>query len=209
MVGDVVASVLPRVTECVVVDDGSGDGTGAAARAAGALVVTHAVNRGQGAALMTGIRCALRRGADIVVTLDADGQHDPADIRALVAPILADRADVVLGSRFLGHAHLIPPMRRRLLRAAVVFTRWSTGLDLTDTHNGFRALSRRAASAIELSQDRMAHASEILERIAALDLRHVEVPVAIRYTDYSTGKGQSAWGAFRILVDLWVSKVMS
>lgn len=208
MVGGVVTAIRPRVDLVVVVDDGSGDGTREAAERAGAVVLSHRVNRGQGAALMTGIQYARLRGADIILTMDADGQHDPDEIPAMVAPLLKGDADIVLGSRFLRSGDLVPLSRRILLRCATLFTRVTTGLKLTDTHNGFRALSRHAASTIKLTQDRMAHASEILEQVADHDLRYVEVPVTIRYTDYSKAKGQGAFGGVRILVDLWVGKVL-
>ncbi len=208
MVGGVVESIRPHVDRVVVVDDGSGDGTGDAARRAGATVLTHIANRGQGASLMTGIRYALTKGADIILTMDADGQHDPQEITAMIEPILTGKADIALGSRFLRSGHLVPLPRKALLVAATWYTRMVSGLDLTDTHNGFRAMSRHAASTIKLTQDRMAHASEILDQVAELELRYVEVPVTIRYTDYSLAKGQRAMNGLRILVDLWVGKVL-
>jgi hypothetical protein len=91
--------------------------------------------------------------------------------------------------------------RRLTLKAAIVFTRAMTGMRITDTHNGLRALSRRAAQCIALRQDRMAHASEILDQIAAARLRYIEVPVHIRYSDYSRRKGQGSLGAFRVALD--------
>lgn len=203
VIARVVAELRPFVDRVVVVDDGSPDTTAEAAEAAGAATLRHAVNRGQGAALATGIRYALLDGADVVVTFDADGQHAPEDLPALVRPVLEGRADVALGSRFLGGSE-VPALRRLLLAVAVVFTRLSTGLRLTDTHNGLRALSRRAAERIRLRQDRMAHASEILTEIGRLGLRIEEVPVRIRYTDYSRRKGQSALDALRVLLDLWL-----
>src|SRR5262249_10718749 len=156
-------------------DDGSADDTAERASAA-SIVLRHPVNLGQGAALQTGIDCALQQGADVIVTFDADGQHRAADIERLVAALAEARADFALGSRFLGHTVALPAARRLLLRAATVFTQLSTGLRLTDTHNGLRAMTRRGAGAIRLRQNRMAHASEILAQIAASGLRHVEVP---------------------------------
>jgi polyprenyl-phospho-N-acetylgalactosaminyl synthase len=202
----VVRDLAPQVSEVVVVDDGSRDGTADAARRAGAVVLRHAINRGQGAALQSGIRLALARGAAIVVTFDADGQHVAADVPRLVAPVASGAADVALGSRFLGGTSNVPALRRLLLKAAVVFTRLTTGLQLTDAHNGLRAFSRRAAETIRIRQDRMAHASEIVSEIGRHRLRFVEVPVTVLYTDYSRAKGQSALGAFRVLFDLLLGK---
>ena len=205
-IGPVIQALAPQVAEIVVVDDGSKDATADVARSAGAVVLRHPINRGQGAALQSGITLALARGAEIVVTFDADGQHVAADIPRLVAPVARGEADVALGSRFLGGTSNVPPLRRVLLKCAVLFTRMTTGLSLTDAHNGLRALSRRAAETIRIRQDRMAHASEIVSEIAKHGLRFVEIPITVLYTDYSKSKGQSALGAFRILLDLLVGK---
>lgn len=194
----------------VVVDDGSTDGTGEAAVRAGATVVRHAVNRGQGAALATGVQYALRRGAAAIVTFDADGQHRAADVERLVAALAAHDADVALGSRFLGGPaarRTMPPARAWLLRAAVLWTRLQTGLAITDTHNGLRAFTRRAAGLIRWRADRMAHASEILDEIRHHDLRFVEVPVEIDYTGYSLAKGQHGLQAFRVVIEYLVDLV--
>lgn len=202
----VVRDLRPHVGEVIVVDDGSSDATAEVARRAGAVVIRHAINRGQGAALQTGITAALARGAAIVVTFDADGQHVASDVPKLVEPVAGGRADVALGSRFLGGASNVPAMRRLLLKGAVVFTRLTSGLHLTDAHNGLRALSRKAAGTIRIRQDRMAHASEIVSEIRRHGLKFVEVPITVLYTEYSRAKGQSAFGAFRILFDLLVGK---
>jgi glycosyltransferase involved in cell wall biosynthesis len=202
----VIRGLRAHVAEIVVVDDGSRDETADVARKAGAVVLRHPINRGQGAALQSGIVLALLRGADVVVTFDADGQHVAADVPRLVDPVARGAADVALGSRFLGGTSDVPAFRRLLLKAAVVFTRMTTGLAVTDAHNGLRALSRQAAETIRIRQDRMAHASEIVSEIRRHGLRFVEVPITVLYTDYSRRKGQSALGAFRILLDLLVGK---
>lgn len=199
--GEVLQTLLPAVDLVVVVDDGSSDDTTHVAVRCGAHALRHPINLGQGAALQTGIRYALAEGATTIITFDADGQHDPADIPKLVAA-LEGGMDVALGSRFLGKAEALPPLRRLVLRAAVVFTRITTGLRLTDAHNGLRAFSVLAAQTIQIRQNRMAHASEIIEQIARHRLRFVEVPVSIRYTSYSLAKGQRLSGGFEILVDL-------
>ncbi len=196
-----VRALTAAALRVVVVDDGSTDETSAVARAAGATVLRHVINRGQGAALQTGIGYALRRGAEQIVTFDADGQHGVEAVSDLLQPLREGRADVVLGSRFLDGRTRVPLLRRLTLKAAVLFTRLMTGMRVTDTHNGLRALTRHAAECIALRQDRMAHASEILDQIAAARLRYVEVPVRIRYSDYSRSKGQRSLGAFRVAAD--------
>jgi len=205
--GEVLDGLRGVVDLTVVVDDGSHDGTADVAARHGAHVLCHPINLGQGAALQTGIRYALAEGAGTVVTFDADGQHDAAAIPNLLEA-LEDGADVALGSRFLGSAEALPLARRLVLRAAVLFTQLTTGLRLTDTHNGLRAFTAQAAGVIRIRQNRMAHASEILEQIAHHGLHFVEVPVSIRYTTYSLAKGQRISGAFEILIDLLKSKVL-
>ncbi len=198
VISHVVAGVKPHVNEVVVVDDGSRDDTGALARVAGAVVARHIINRGQGAAEETGTQLALRRGADIIVHFDADGQHDATDIQAMIAPIVSGHADITLGSRFLGQTHNMSWSRAVVLRAGLIFIRFFTSLRLTDAQNGFRAFSRRAAEQIHITQDGMAHASEILDQIADRKLRWQEVPVTIHYTAYSKSHGQSNFNALRI-----------
>jgi glycosyltransferase involved in cell wall biosynthesis len=157
--------------------------------------------------LQTGIDYALLRGASHVVTFDADGQHRPEDIAGLLAALAAADADFALGSRFRGGAIDLPAPRRLLLRAATWFTRATTGLAITDAHNGLRAMTRRGASCLRLRQNRMAHASEILHRIAASGLRYVEAPVTIQYSRYSLAKGQRASEFVVILLDLFAQRL--
>ena len=201
VIGATVREVRSSWPHVVVVDDGSRDATGAAALAAGATVLTHCINRGQGAALQTGMRYALARGAAHVVTFDSDGQHRVEDIGALLDPVVNGRADAALGSRFLGTTEQMSMRRRLLLRLAIIFTRFAAGARFSDTHNGLRAFTREAAMALEIRMDRMAHASEILDQIVARRLRFVEVPVHVRYTEYSRAKGQKSSGAIRVLLD--------
>jgi glycosyltransferase involved in cell wall biosynthesis len=207
-VGPVVAALVARGHRVIVVDDGSRDATADAARRNGAVVLRHAVNRGQGAALQTGIAYALKHGAEVIVTFDSDGQHAAEDVDTLAAPLLAGRADVVLGSRFRGTSVGISALRRLILRCAVLFTRYASGLRVTDTHNGLRAFTRAAAAKLDIRLDRMAHASEILDQIVQHRLRYEEVPVHVRYTDYSRRKGQTSLAALRILADYVLGRWM-
>jgi glycosyltransferase involved in cell wall biosynthesis len=196
---DTLRRSFPQV---VVVDDGSADRTGAEALAGGAVVLRHPVNLGQGAALQTGIEYALARGAACVATFDADGQHHAEDLQRMLEVLQRESCDIVLGSRFAGSAQGLGRVRRIVLKAAVVFTNLTTGVRLTDAHNGLRIMTAAAARRLELRQDQMAHASELVARIGQLGLRYVEVPVMITYDAYSRAKGQRLSNAFRILSDL-------
>lgn len=202
VIGPVVDFLLASYRYVVVVDDASTDGTAEVLKDSQVYLLRHCVNRGQGAALQTGIEFALSRGAEIVVTFDADGQHDVREISRMVAPILAGECDITLGSRFLGRTEGMPLARSLVLKAGVLFTRVFSRVSVTDIHNGFRAFSARAAGRIHLQMDRMAHASEILDQIRQTGLRYREVPVTIRYTSYSIGKGQSSWNAVKIAFEL-------
>jgi len=202
VIGETVRTVLAEFPNVVVVDDGSADDTGAVARGAGAAVVTHPINLGQGAALQTGITYGLTRGAKWLVTFDADGQHRIEDAIALLRALQASDIDIVCGSRFLGSAPNLPLARKWLLKLAVVFTWLTTGIRMTDAHNGLRALTADAARRIEISQNRMAHASEIIGEIRRKKLRHAEAPVTILYTEYSLAKGQKISNALNIILEL-------
>ena len=195
-------ALCERQTNVVVIDDGSVDDTAAVARRHRVWLLRHLFNCGQGAALQTGIDFALRRGADCIVTFDADGQHAAGDIDLLVEPVCKGEVDVTLGSRFLGLATGMPLARRLVLKLGVLFTRLFCRIRVTDAHNGLRALSRHAAQRIHITQNRMAHASEILHQIRLFALRYREVPVTIHYSKASLQKGQSSWNAFGIVWDL-------
>jgi glycosyltransferase involved in cell wall biosynthesis len=184
--------------QVVVVDDGSRDDTYQVALRRDVWVLRHQLNRGQGAALQTGIDFALQQGAEYLITFDADGQHDIKDLDALLEPVRSGRVDVALGSRFLGQAIGIARSRWLILKLGVLFTRLVSGVRVTDTHNGLRAFSRRAVERIRISQDRMAHASEILDRLRQQQLTYCEVPVTIRYSEETVRKGQSSWNALKI-----------
>jgi glycosyltransferase involved in cell wall biosynthesis len=206
-VRDVVRELHSEFPNVIVVDDGSMDGTSAQARSAGATVLQHLLNRGQGAALQTGIDYCLRRGADVVVTFDADGQHRTGDVLRLVEALEKGDADIAVGSRFLDQRSKVPLLRRWLLRMAAQFMRLTSGVALTDAHNGLRAIRRRAAERIHLTIDGMAHASEIIDQIYRLELKVIEVPVVIHYSEYSVRKGQSSLAAFRIAFDYLMKRI--
>jgi glycosyltransferase involved in cell wall biosynthesis len=206
--GATLDGLCPLWPDVVVVDDGSRDDTAAVAARYPVWLLRHAVNRGQGAALQTGLDFALARGAAVLVTFDSDGQHDPAEIGRVVEPVRSGKADVALGSRFLGGAVGMPRSRRLVLRAGVWFTRAFSGIKVSDPHNGLRAFSRDAAARLRLTHDRMAHASEILDRVHEHGLRFVEVPVTVRYSGETLAKGQSSWNALRIVGQLLLGRLI-
>lgn len=189
--------------DVLVIDDGSGDDTAKIAKSAGAVVVRHKINRGQGASLKTGIEYASHSCYGTVVFFDADGQMSADEINLLIDK-LSGGYDVVLGSRNLGRAINMPVTRKIVKKLALIFTKLTTGLNITDTHIGFQAWRFDALKRIRLDQDRMAHASQLLSEISRLKLRYAEAPVTINYSDYSIKKGQSIFNSFRILWDLLI-----
>ncbi len=206
--GETLRDLCRLYDNVVVVDDGSSDQTAIIAGNHNVWLLQHVINCGQGAALQTGLDFAVSKGADILVTFDADGQHSTADIAALVAPIQSGQADVALGSRFLGQAVGLPWSRLLVLKLGVLFMRLASHIQVTDTHNGLRAFSRRAAERIRITQDRMTHASEILDQIRRHELSFREVPVTIHYSPSTLEKGQSSWNAFKIAGQLLLGRLI-
>ncbi|MGZ4670181.1 MAG: glycosyltransferase family 2 protein, partial [Blastococcus sp.] len=204
VIADVVRGIREAFPQVVCVDDGSSDGSAVAARKGGAVVVQHPVNLGQGAALQTGIAYALRDPEmKYIVTFDADGQHQVSDAVAMIEKLRTGTADVVFGSRFLDSRTKPGRAKRTLLRAAVVYTNLTTKMRLTDAHNGLRAMSRAVAERLDIRQNRMAHASEIVEQIGSGGFRYAEHPVHIIYTDYSRSKGQSMLNSVNIVTEMF------
>lgn len=207
-VRETLGRVVRAYPNVVLVDDGSSDDTADIARPIVPFVLRHLINRGQGAALQTGIEFAIGRDARYIVTFDADGQHRVEDIALLLAPLADGSCDVTLGSRFLGETLYMPASRRVMLRAGVSFTRLVSRLPVTDVHNGLRAFTGDAARKVNITMDRMAHASEIVDIIRTAELRFQEVPVQIRYTAYSLSKGQSLRDVFRVLFHYLVGRAV-
>ena len=194
--------------DIVVVDDGSSDETGAEARAAGATVVRHLRNLGQGAALSTGLRFALGdQSACVFVTFDADGQHRPQDAARMVEVQAASGCSVVFGTRFgEGSDVNVPAARRLVLAAARRQVNRSSGLQLSDARNGLRVLDRRAAELMRFRQRGMAHATEIAQIVGRHGLTHCEVPITVDYTEYARQKGQPMLNAVNILFDQYLRR---
>ncbi len=193
-------------TNVVVVDDGSSDETARVAREAGAIVLAHAINRGQGAALETGNEYARGRGAEIVVHFDGDGQFEAGDISSAVAMLKNENIDVVIGSRFLDNRSQVPRFKRSvLLPVGRVVNNIFTGVPLTDFHNGFRVLSRRALETIHITHSGMAHNSEIVSEMRRAGLSYKEMPVKVVYHEF----GQGVSGGFAIIRDLFFHSIIS
>lgn len=210
VLGSTLHLLMPFGYSIVVVDDGSQDGTKSIAKQFSVHYVQHAVNLGPGAALQTGITYAVQNGADVIITFDADGQHPASQIPTLIAPILADECDVVIGSRFLNpdDLALVPRAKRFVLRVGRIVSGVLAGVWLTDTHNGFRAFSRKAAEKIRVQETGFAYATELLDQIRRNRLRLEELPATIRYSEYSRQKGQKLSNSMNIVLDLLLRKVL-
>ena len=192
----------------IVVDDGSSDRSYFQACVPGVYLLRHIVNLGQGAALQTGIDYAKKLGCKYVVTFDSDGQHCADDIEKFIEVLRKDEADIVLCSRFLGKAENIPTTKRYFLKLAALVERFLTGIALTDAHNGFRAINVAKFPYFVITQNRMSHASEIIDLIKRLGMRYKELPCTIRYSDYSLSKGQSMMNSINILVEFFLGKAV-
>ena len=204
----VVSDLREHFDHVLCVDDGSTDDSAELAELAGAHVLRHPINLGQGAALQTAFDYLSRQtAATHAVTFDADGQHLATDARAMLDVAAAEDLDVVLASRFQGRSEDMPLGRRVVLRAAIWFSRRTSGLPLTDTHNGLRVLSRRAFGTIRLHQNRMAYASELESAIVRHGLSWTEVPATVLYTEYSRRKGQRNINAVNIVFDLALQRL--
>lgn len=193
-------TTFPRV---ICVDDGSTDDSAAHIRAAGAVLVQHPVNLGQGAALQTGVEYALLDPTTAYfVTFDSDGQHLVSDVERMLAILREKDVDIVFGSRFLGGTTEIGGLKKLVLKTAVRYTNATSGVRLSDAHNGLRAFNRDVASTLRLRMSGMAHASEIVTAVGRAGFRYDEAPVTIVYSDYSKAKGQSLLNSVNILFDL-------
>lgn len=186
----------------VVVNDGSKDKTLVEARAAGAIVINHIFNRGQGATLQTGDEYCLKAGADKVIHFDGDGQFDPKDIGPAVKEMESAGVEVLFGSRFLDNRSEMPFLKKYFILPVGRFVNFLfTGIWLSDAHNGFRILNKRALSLIKITQSGMAHNSEILAEVKKFGLSYQEFPIKVSYSRY----GQGIKGGFKIIRDLVVS----
>ena len=206
-IGQVIASI-PRVIDerevsCLVVDDGSVDGTAEVARGHGAFVVRHVVNLGVGAATRTGLRAARELDSEVIVTIDADGQHDPAEIASLVRCLVEGGHDVVIGSRILQPNGMpISRIAANLLLNAITFVVY--GKVVSDSQSGFKAFSRKSLDIIELDSAGYEICSEIIGEIVRNQLNYKSLPVKAVYTQYSQAKGQPFLNGVNLILNLFV-----
>ncbi len=203
VIGDVISDIRSVFDHVVLVDDGSKDGTGDIALGAGAHVVPHPVNLGQGAAIQTGVEYARSQpGAAVFATFDADGQHRLKDVVRMIDRLSADDADLVVGTRFAEPSVSKPPLLKRIvLRVAAWLSPSSRQLGLTDAHNGLRVFNKKVADELNLTMSRMSHASEFITLAVENQWRVTEEPVEILYTDYSKSKGQPLLNGVNIIFD--------
>jgi polyprenyl-phospho-N-acetylgalactosaminyl synthase len=192
----------------VIVDDGSDENIIGLIQGMPVYYIRHRLNLGQGAAIQTGIVFALKKGAEIIVTFDADGQHDAADIGPMIQLLADKKVDIIFGSRFMTVApSKITFLRKFILHSARFLNYLFSGILLSDAHNGLRVFNRKAGASFKILENRMAHATEILINVKRNRLRFAEYPVYIRYTTYSKKKGQTIMHGFKILQDIVLYKI--
>ncbi|OGL79715.1 hypothetical protein A3J43_03365 [Candidatus Uhrbacteria bacterium RIFCSPHIGHO2_12_FULL_54_23] len=222
-IGAVAEECKKFADEVIVANDGSLDETAIIARQAGARVVTHLVNRGYGAALKTGMMAALERGADIVVTIDADGQHEPSEIPRLIDPIVSRRGvlqyaptiggggypDIVIGDRFAHDSQRegMSFMRKCMIGFGNALTWMLYGVWLSDTQSGFRAYTRHALERLHVGAEGMEFSSEVIGEAARQGLRIALVPISVRYTAYSLAKGQNIFTGASTALRLFLRRI--
>ena len=204
VIAEVVSELKSTFKSVLCIDDGSTDKTKIRAVAAGATVISHCLNIGQGAALATGFKWVQNQNKySYIVTFDADGQHCPKDAVFLVHELVRKNLDVIFGSRFLkGQYSNIPFMKQLIIKTATKITKVLTDVQLSDTHNGLRALTVDASRKIDLTQNKMAHATQLVSLVLQSDLKYEEYPVTVLYTPYSRSKGQSMMNSINIVFDL-------
>jgi glycosyltransferase involved in cell wall biosynthesis len=209
IIRSVLNKVLEKIPNVVCVNDGSIDNSAEEIAKTSAVLVNHPINLGQGAALQTGIEYSLLDPkAKYFVTFDADGQHQLEDVERMLKVLLEENLDIVLGSRFLGKAHNISSLKKMTLKLAVKFTNKTSGLKLTDAHNGLRVFNRRVAEELNIVNSDFSHASEIIETIANKEFKYKEVPVTIVYSEYSKAKGQSMLNAVNMGLDILFDRLI-
>ncbi len=194
----------------IIINDGSKDNTSEViSKYKDVILLEHVINRGQGAALKTGMDFALKeKNCKYIVHFDSDGQHRISDLPKFLEVLEKEQADIALGSRFLlkESKMLVPFKKRILLKAAILVTALLSSIKLTDTHNGYRVMNKKAGKEIEITMDGFEHASEIIDEIARKKIKYKEVPVFIDYTDYSKQKGQKMSNSIKILLKMILKK---
>jgi polyprenyl-phospho-N-acetylgalactosaminyl synthase len=210
VIGDVISELRSVFPNVVCVDDGSADDTGDIALRAGAHLVRHPVNLGQGAAIQTGVEYARSRpGAEVFATFDADGQHRVNDVLAMIDRLTTDAADIVIGTRFGPGVSRPPLLKRVVLQTAAWLSPRGRRLGLTDSNNGLRVFNKTVADRLDITMNGMSHAVEFIMLIDENRWRVAEQPVEVLYTEYSSAKGQPLLNGVNIIVDGFLRGRMS
>jgi len=210
VIGGVLSKIPSRIEGFtvfpIVVDDGSTDSTASVAQNRGAFVLRHVANLGVGAATITGLRAAQQLDADIIVTMDADGQHDPAEIQALVEALVDGPFDVVIGSRLLNPGGMpVTRIAANLLLNALTLVAY--GKIVSDSQSGFKAVSRQALDKLDLKSVGYGICSEFVGEIYSKNLCYKSLPIKAVYTKYSREKGQPFLNGVNLILDLLVRLV--
>jgi polyprenyl-phospho-N-acetylgalactosaminyl synthase len=202
VIGGVITDLRSVFAHVVCVDDGSDDDTGDIALRAGAHLVRHPVNLGQGAAIQTGVEYARRQpGAQVFATFDADGQHRVEDVVTMIDRLGRGDVDIVIGTRFGAGVTRPPLLKRVVLQTAVRLSPRGRTLGLTDSNNGLRVFNKTVADGLDITMNGMSHATEFIMLIAENHWRVAEQPVEVLYTEYSQSKGQPLLNGVNIIVD--------
>lgn len=185
----------------IIIDDGSTDGTAKIKFKKGTIYIRHPINLGVGAATRTGFTATKMLGADIVVTLDGDGQHSPSDLPKLIQPLVKNQADVSFGNRFIDVQNM--PVERLFGNRLLTFITWlTTGLNISDSQCGYRGYTKKAIKKMKLSQAGFEICSEIAGEVKRNKLNYVEIPVKTIYNNISYKKSQSPFNAFNIIMKM-------
>lgn len=210
VIGEVLAHARKTFPNIVAVNDGSSDNSAEQIHAAGAHLVNHPVNLGQGAAIQTGVEYARNQpGAAYFVTFDADGQHQIKDVLRMIERLRTEPLDIIVGTRF-GRPRAaddqVPWIKRLVLRTVVLLSPTTRRLGLSDAHNGLRVFNQKVAQELNIRMNGMSHASEFVDQIDKRGWRISEEPVDILYTEYSMSKGQSLLNGINILADGFLAR---
>lgn len=210
VIGDVIRHARETFPNIVAVNDGSADNSAKEIHNAGAHLVNHPVNLGQGAAIQTGVEYARSQpGAQYFVTFDADGQHQVKDVVAMLDRLRNEDVDIIVGTRFgrpRAEDDQVPWIKRLVLKTVVLLSPRTRKLGLTDAHNGLRVFNKKVADELNIRMNGMSHASEFVAQMDERGWRVSEQPVDILYTEYSMSKGQSLINGVNILADGFVAR---
>lgn len=191
---EVISKAKKYVGQVIIIDDGSLDGTTEASRAAGALVINHGTNRGYGEAIKSCFEVARTNGADVLVILDGDGQHNPDEIPQVLAPILKDEADLVIGSRFLGDYSTVPRYRKFGIDVITFLYNLGSKVKVSDAQSGFRAYSKRALDVLTITEKGMGASVEVIIKARERGFNIKEVPISCIYHPASSSLNPVAHG---------------